>query len=81
MALGYLTEAAVALKAGKKYPVKHEGASRRIDVTCNVSGKDLGSVAREIEERVGTISFKRGYHPEFLGEYAARQASRKRLLS
>ena len=29
--------------------IKREGASRRIDVTCNVSGRALGDVAREIE--------------------------------
>ncbi len=60
--------------------IKREGASRRIDVTCNVSGADLGRVAREIEKRVRTVSFAQGYHPEFLGEYAARQTSRNRLL-
>ncbi|MBN1345485.1 MAG: efflux RND transporter permease subunit [Phycisphaerae bacterium] len=60
--------------------IKREGASRRIDVTCNVSGRDLGVVAREIEEKVRTLSFDRGYHPEFLGEYAAREETRNRLL-
>src|SRR4029450_6943960 len=60
--------------------IKREGASRRIDVTCNVEGRDLGSVARAIEERVRALSFDRGYHPEFLGEYAARQESQRRLL-
>jgi len=60
--------------------IKREGASRRIDVTCNVSGADLGSVAREIERRVRALDFERGYHPEFLGEYAARQQSQNRLL-
>jgi CzcA family heavy metal efflux pump len=60
--------------------IKRENASRRLDVTCNVSGNDLGSVAREIEQRVQALSFARGYHPEFLGEYAARQTSRNRLL-
>jgi CzcA family heavy metal efflux pump len=60
--------------------IKREGASRRIDVTCNVEGADLGSVAREIESRVRRLSFGQGYHPEFLGEYAALQASRSRLL-
>jgi CzcA family heavy metal efflux pump len=61
--------------------IKHEGASRRIDVTCNVTGRDLGKVAREIEGRVREMSFARGYHPEFLGEYAAREESRRRLLA
>ncbi len=60
--------------------IKRENASRRIDVTCNVAGADLGGVAREIEKRVSALSFEQGYHPEFLGEYAARQSSRNRLL-
>ncbi|MFC1596877.1 efflux RND transporter permease subunit, partial [Planctomycetota bacterium] len=61
--------------------IKREGASRRIDVTCNVEGRDLGSVAREIEQRVGSMPFERGYHPEFLGEYAAQIQSRNRLIA
>jgi len=61
--------------------IKREAASRRIDVTCNVAGRDLGSAAREIESRVHHISFDRGYHPEILGEYAARQQSRNRLYA
>ena len=60
--------------------IKRESASRRLDITCNVEGRDLGSVAREIETKVKALSFDRGYHPEFLGEYAARQASQQRLL-
>jgi CzcA family heavy metal efflux pump len=60
--------------------VKRENGSRRIDVTCDAKGRDLGSVAREIEAAVMTMPFQRGYHPEFLGEYAALQASQNRLL-
>jgi Cu/Ag efflux pump CusA len=61
--------------------IQREGASRRIDVTCDVKGRDLGSVAREIEDKVKALPFERGYHPEFLGEYAARQASKNRLFA
>jgi len=61
--------------------IKREGASRRIDVTFNVRGRDLGVVAREVEERVRALPFDRGYHPEILGEYAASRESRNRLLS
>jgi len=60
--------------------ISHENASRRIDISCNVAGRDLGTVAREIEERVRKVGFPRGYHPEFLGEYAARQQSQQRLM-
>jgi len=59
--------------------IKRESASRRLDVTCNVGGPDLGRVAREIERRVREIPFELGYHPEFLGEYAARQSARDRM--
>jgi CzcA family heavy metal efflux pump len=59
--------------------VKRENASRRIDVTCNVRDRDLGAVARDIETRVRQLQFDRGYHPEFLGEYAAQQQSRRRM--
>jgi len=38
-------------------------------------------VARAIEQQVRAVPFPRGYHPEFLGEYAAREASRNRLLA
>jgi CzcA family heavy metal efflux pump len=59
--------------------IKRENASRRLDITCNVQGRDLGTVAREVEERVRAIPYEREYHPEFLGEYAARQESTRRL--
>jgi CzcA family heavy metal efflux pump len=61
--------------------IKRESASRRYDVTCNVAGRDLGSVARDIEAAVKQIEFPREYHPEFLGEYAARQESRRKLFA
>jgi len=61
--------------------IKRESASRRLDVTCNVKDRDLGSVARDIETKVRELSFDREYHPEFLGEYAARQASMERLYA
>lgn len=61
--------------------IKRIGSSRKLDVLCNVDGRDLGSVATEIQERVlADVDFEQGYHPEFLGEYAEAQASRQRLL-
>ncbi len=62
--------------------IKREGSSRRIDVTCNAAGRDLGSVARAIEAKVRSrVTFLPEYHPEFLGEYAEAQASRHRMLA
>jgi len=61
--------------------ITREANSRYIDVTCNASGRDLGSVAREITAKVDAIEFEAGYHPEILGEYAEQQQSRNRLYS
>lgn len=60
--------------------IRREDGSRRIDVTLNIAGSNLGAVAREVEARVGKLAFERGYHPEFLGEYAALQASQRQLI-
>jgi Cu/Ag efflux pump CusA len=60
--------------------INHERASRRIDVGANVRGRDLGSVAREVEQRLQQIDFPQEYHPEMLGEYAERQAAEQRIL-
>ena len=59
--------------------VKRENGQRRLDVTLNVSGADLGTVARGVEAAVGKVPFATGYHPEVLGEYAALRESRQRL--
>ena len=60
--------------------IQHENASRKIDISCNAKGRDLGSVAREIAAKLHTVRFEPGYHAEMLGEYAARQASQQRLI-
>ncbi len=60
--------------------IQREGASRRIDVSCNVRGRDLGSVARDVQARVAGMRFPAGYHPELLGEYEARAKAQRRLF-
>jgi len=60
--------------------IRRENNSRRIDVHGNVKGRDLGSVADEVEARLQKIAFPIGYYPQLLGEYKERQAARKNLL-
>jgi CzcA family heavy metal efflux pump len=76
-----LREVAEVYVAATPSQITREAASRYTEVTCNVRGRDLGSVAREIETKVRAVPFDRGYHPEFLGEYAARKASQNRMLA
>ncbi len=61
--------------------IKRENNSRRIDVHGNVKGRDLGSVAEEVEARLAKIDFPIGYYPQLLGEYKERQTARKNLLA
>ncbi|WP_116809828.1 efflux RND transporter permease subunit [Steroidobacter cummioxidans] len=75
--LGDLADVRVVPAANE---IKRENGSRRIDVTMNIAGADLGAVATEVERRVRELEFGSGYYPEFLGEYAALQDSRQQLL-
>ncbi|PNA19371.1 hypothetical protein C1X58_30215, partial [Pseudomonas sp. FW215-R4] len=50
--------------------VKRENGQRRLDVTMNVAGADLGTVAQAVDAAVAKVPFATGYHPQVLGEYA-----------
>jgi CzcA family heavy metal efflux pump len=60
--------------------INRENFSRRIDVIASVRGRDLGSVARDVEGRLQSVQFPLGFHSELLGEYAERQAAQSRLF-
>jgi len=60
--------------------IYRENDSRRIDVSANVEGRDIGSVAADIDAALKNIEFPLGYHTEVLGEFAERQAAQNRLL-
>ena len=60
--------------------ITRENGSRRIDVTTNVRGRDLGAVARDLERVLAGYKFPQGYYAEVMGEYAERQASSSRLM-
>lgn len=60
--------------------IEHEHLKRRITVSANVRGRDLGSVAREVEERLAIVKFPEGYYPEMVGEWTERRAVQQRML-
>jgi CzcA family heavy metal efflux pump len=60
--------------------VEHDNLFRKIDVGGNVRGRDLGSVARDLEKALRDVDFPLGFHAELLGEYKERQAAQQRLL-
>ena len=61
--------------------IERENMSRRIDVSANVSGRDLGAVSDEINDVIDDdLTFPLGYHAKLLGEFTERQAAQRRML-
>lgn len=60
--------------------IRHEAGSRRMDVVCDVRGRPLGDVAREIELAVARLDFPVAHHAEVLGEAAASRDATHVLL-
>jgi Cu/Ag efflux pump CusA len=60
--------------------IEREGQSRKIDVSANVKGRDLGSVAEDVEKVMETIDFPLGYHAEIKGEFAEREAAQRQIM-
>ena len=60
--------------------IERDGGSRRIDVSANVSGGDLGEVTSALEDRLDEVEFANGYSAEVLGEFTERTAAERRLL-
>ncbi len=60
--------------------IYHERISPYVDVVANVAGRDPGSVAEEVDDRLEEIKFPLEYHPALLGEFTEREAVQRRLL-
>ncbi len=58
--------------------VSHENGQRRIVVSCNVQGRDLGSTVAEIQKVVGEkVAMPQGYFLQYGGQFEAqKEASR-----
>ncbi len=61
--------------------ISRENLSRKQDVQMNVKGRDLGSVAGDVERALLRVEFPLEYNAKVLGEFAERQASQGRLLA
>ena len=60
--------------------IGRENVQRRIVATANVAGRDLGSVVRDIQERVAAgVTLPDGYRVEYGGQFEA-EAEASRLL-
>ena len=64
----------------KPSSIPHEDGLRTITIGANVSGRDLGTVAESIEDRLEDMEMPLGYFAEVDGEYVERQEANRRLL-
>ncbi len=60
--------------------VVHEGGSRKIDVSLDVKGRDLGAVAKDVRAALDRVPLGPGDHAEVVGEYATREQARSNLV-
>ena len=62
--------------------VQRENVQRRIVVSCNVAGRDLGSVVGDIRTAVApAVAMPAGYRVEYGGQFESEQSATKRLLA
>jgi CzcA family heavy metal efflux pump len=61
--------------------ILRENVQRRIVVSCNVAGRDLGSVVADIRAAVADqVPMPEGYRVEYGGQFESRQRATERLL-
>jgi len=62
--------------------VLRENVQRRIVISCNVAGRDLGGVVRDIRQAVAqAVPMPAGYRVEYGGQFEREQSASQRLLA
>jgi Cu/Ag efflux pump CusA len=61
--------------------IEREGVMRYLDVTADVSGRDLGAVLADVRSRVAGIPYDIEYHAEVRSAALVRQDEQNRLLA
>ena len=60
--------------------INRENVKRKIVVSANTAGRDVGSVVEDIQERVAGLSLPEGYHIEYGGQFESEQTASRVLL-
>ncbi len=61
--------------------ILRENIQRRIVISCNVAGRDLGSVVEDIRAAVAqAVPMPAGYRVEYGGQFESQQSASRRLL-
>lgn len=76
-----LSDVADITSASGPNTISHENVKRKIVISANASGRDLGSVMNDIRERIDSeITLPEGYHIEYGGQFESEKAASRTLL-
>jgi hydrophobic/amphiphilic exporter-1 (mainly G- bacteria), HAE1 family len=60
--------------------IRRENRIRKVSLTANIKGRDIGSIIADIKERLKPVDMPSGYFIEYGGSYKQMQESMKDLL-
>ena len=61
--------------------ISHENTQRRIVISANVEGRDLGATVKELKTALGeSIALPEGYFIQYGGQYEAQQAGTRLIM-
>lgn len=76
-----LTDVAEVTSSMGPNTINRENVQRKIVVSANCSGRDLGSVVADIQERIDEeVKLPEGYHIEYGGQFESEQAASRILI-
>ncbi len=76
-----LTDVADVVSSMGPNTINRENVCRKIVISANTNGRDLGSVVDDIRQRIdATVELPEGYHIEYGGQFESEQAASRILL-
>lgn len=76
-----LADVADIISAAGPNTINRENVKRKLVISANTSGRDLGSVVTDIQKRIADrITLPEGYHIEYGGQFESERAASRTLL-
>ena len=76
-----LSQVADVQVAPRPIVIDRDAVSRHVDILAGVSGRSLGSVATEIQDRLANVSFPLEYHAEVLQESTGEELGGTQIIA
>ena len=61
--------------------INRENSQRRIVISANTSGRDLGTIVEEIQEKIKTkVEFPEGYYVKYGGQFESQKSATQKII-